>query len=46
VTQAERTLTAVVQIESHGGDAVLAGHSLGGLTVTSVGTAAAENLVR
>jgi pimeloyl-ACP methyl ester carboxylesterase len=44
VTQADRTRAVVAEIDALGGG-VLVGHSLGGLTVTSVGEAAAERLI-
>ncbi len=45
VTQADRTRAVVAEIDALGGGGVLVGHSLGGLTVTSVGEAAAERLI-
>jgi pimeloyl-ACP methyl ester carboxylesterase len=44
VTQAERTTAVLAEIEALGGDVVLVGHSLGGLTVSSVAEAAPQKL--
>lgn len=43
-TQADRTQAVVAEINALGGDVVLVGHSLGGLSVTSACEAAAEKL--
>lgn len=44
VTQAERTAAVLAEIDALGGNVVLVGHSLGGLTVSSVAEAAPEKL--
>ncbi len=44
MTQTERTSAVIAAIDALGGDVVLVGHSLGGLTVSSVAEAAQEKL--
>jgi pimeloyl-ACP methyl ester carboxylesterase len=44
VTQAERTDAVVAMVEDMGGDVVLVGHSLGGVTISAVAEAVPEKL--